>query len=191
MKKNKKQVLKIMGIAFVVILLAIWGTQVYRMNQKIPQVQTEVTEAREWFQWKENVKLRTEGARFMENDEIRNLYRLDEDETEPFPGMILKLMWVTVSFKNDSSESADIDILDIGASTSGWSNIPDYDFYYKIGNPERPHHFELKPQEEVRMDLPYLFVKPNFRNGQWEKIEEKDYFLVTSLYPTKHMIKIE
>lgn len=191
MKKNKKQVLKIMGIAFVGILLAIWGTQVYRMNQKIPQVQTEVTEAREWFQWKENVKLRTEGARFMENDEIRNLYRLDEDETEPFPGMILKLMWVTVSFKNDSSESADIDILDIGASTSGWSNIPDYDFYYKIGNPERPHHFELKPQEEVRMDLPYLFVKPNFRNGQWEKIEEKDYFLVTSLYPTKHMIKIE
>lgn len=191
MKKNKKQVLKIMGIAFVVILLAIWGTQVYRMNQKIPQVQTEVTEAREWFQWKENVKLRTEGAWFMENDEIRNLYRLDEDETEPFPGMILKLMWVTVSFKNDSSESADIDILDIGASTSGWSNIPDYDFYYKIGNPERPHHFELKPQEEVRMDLPYLFVKPNFRNGQWEKIEEKDYFLVTSLYPTKHMIKIE
>lgn len=180
-----------MGIAFVVILLAIWGTQVYRMNQKIPQVQTEVTEAREWFQWKENVKLRTEGAWFMENDEIRNLYRLDEDETEPFPGMILKLMWVTVSFKNDSSESADIDILDIGASTSGWSNIPDYDFYYKIGNPERPHHFELKPQEEVRMDLPYLFVKPNFRNGQWEKIEEKDYFLVTSLYPTKHMIKIE
>lgn len=191
MKKNKKEVLKIMGIAFVVILLAIWGTQVYRMNQKIPQVQTEVTEAREWFQWKKNVKLRTEGARFMENDEIRNLYRLDEDETEPFPGMILKLMWVTVSFKNDSSESADIDILDIGASTSGWSNIPDYDFYYKIGNPERPHHFELKPQEEVRMDLPYLFVKPNFRNGQWKKIEEKEYFLVTSLYPTKHIIKLE
>lgn len=191
MKKNKKEVLKIMGIAFVVILLAIWGIQVYRMNQKIPQVQTEVTEAREWFQWKQNVKLRTEGARFMENDEIRNLYRLDEDETEPFPGMILKLMWVTVSFKNDSSESADIDILDIGASTSGWSNIPDYDFYYKIGNPERPHHFELKPQEEVRMDLPYLFVKPNFRNGQWEKIEEKEYFLVTSLYPMKHVLKIQ
>ncbi|QUO32698.1 hypothetical protein KFE17_02790 [Faecalicatena sp. Marseille-Q4148] len=191
MKKNKKEVLKIMGIAFVVILLAIWGIQVYRMNQKIPQVQTEVTEAREWFQWKKNVKLRTEGARFMENDEIRYLYRLDEDETEPFPGMILKLMWVTVSLKNDSSESADIDILDIGASTSGWSNIPDYDFYYKIGNPERPHHFELKPQEEVRMDLPYLFVKPNFRNGQWEKIEEKEYFLVTSLYPMKHVLKIQ
>lgn len=102
----------------------------------------------------------------MENDEIRSLYRLDDDETEPFPGMIIKLMWVTVTFKNDSSKSADIDILDIGASTSGWSNIPDYDFYYKIGNPKRQHHFELESQEEVTMDLPYLFAKPNFRNGQ-------------------------
>ena len=84
----------------------------------------------------------------------------------------------------------DIDILDIGASTSGWSNIPDYDFYYKIGNPKRQHHFELESQEEVTMDLPYLFAKPNFRNGQWKKIEGKEYFLVTSLYPIKHMVKI-
>lgn len=40
------------------------------------------------------------------------------------------------------------------------------------------------------MDLPYLFVKPNFRNGQREKMEEREYFLVTSLYPIKHMVKI-
>ena len=190
MKNHKKAGLKVTGIALVVILLIVWGIQVSRVNQQTPQVQTKITEAGEWFQWKENVKLRTGGVRFMENDEIRSLYRLDDDETEPFPGMIIKLMWVTVTFKNDSSKSADIDILDVGASTSGWSNIPDYDFYYKIGNPKRQHHFELESQEEVTMDLPYLFVKPNFRNGQWEKIEGKEYFLVTSLYPIKHIMPV-
>ena len=190
MKNHKKAGLKVTGIALVVILLTVWGIRVLRVNQQTPQVQTKITEVGEWFQWKENVKLRTGGVRFMENDEIRSLYRLDDDETEPFPGMIIKLMWVTVTFKNDSSKSADIDILDIGASTSGWSNIPDYDFYYKIGNPKRQHHFELESQEEVTMDLPYLFAKPNFRNGQWKKIEGKEYLLVTSLYPIKHMVKI-
>lgn len=119
MKNHKKAGLKVTGIALVVILLTVWGIRVLRVNQQTPQVQTKITEVGEWFQWKENVKLRTGGVRFMENDEIRSLYRLDDDETEPFPGMIIKLMWVTVTFKNDSSKSADIDILDIGASTSG------------------------------------------------------------------------
>ena len=188
--KNKGRQFTIIGILLTVVLITVWGILVYRVNQKIPQVQTEVTEAHEWFQWKNDVRLRTEGVRFMEDAEIRSLYPLEQNEMEPFPGIMLKLMWVTISFKNDGNETADIDILDIGASTSGWSNIPDFDFYYKIGNPEREHHFELAPKEEITMELPYLFAEPNFRNGQWEKIEEKEYSLVVALYPVKRMIKI-
>ena len=81
MKNHKKAGLKVTGIALVVILLTVWGIRVLRVNQQTPQVQTKITEVGEWFQWKENVKLRTGGVRFMENDEIRSLYRLDDDET--------------------------------------------------------------------------------------------------------------
>lgn len=188
MGNRKKRKIRICLIVVLLCMAAcIWGFFVYRVNKRIPQVKTTVYEGDEWVDWKNGVEIMAEDIRFMEDEAIRSGKDVEDYMVYPFE---MKLLWATVSLKNTGREPTKVSLLELGVESPGWSNIPDPQFYYALGERERETSFELKAGEQVKVELPYLMVKINFRNSEWKKIEEKEYHITFTLYPEKKMISL-
>lgn len=187
MKKNSKSRGKKYLLIFVTGLIClIWVGGVIRVNCKVPQVQTEVFENNQWVDWKEEVAIKVTDYSFMNDAEIRGNENVSEDDVFSYE---MKLLWVELHLKNNGEHETTVDLLDFGAESDGWYNIPDVVFYEALGKSQQPLRYTLKPKEEVTYHLPYLLLKANFSKSEWKRTEEKEYFLTWKLYPQKKTIQ--
>lgn len=180
--KNRKWMI-FGGVLILMVILALWAYRVYAVNRQIPQVKIETMDGNQWNEWKDGVELRADGIDFMEDASIRQ-----EVPEELLYDYEMKLLWATVQIRNTSTEEREVDLLDLGAESEGWCNIPDVQFYSELERTTGTLRIHLKPDESVSYRLPYLFLKANFRDKEWEKIENKKYYLTLTLYPEKRMI---
>lgn len=181
MKKGKAACILILFL-----LVLAWGHQVYAVNRLIPQTEIRVMKGRRWNPWKDGIEVKVNKADFMSDSAIR--------ETKGTENVLynyeMKLMWVDLQIRNSRTEEKMVDLLDIAAESEGWCNIPDVQFYDILGESSKPLRLNIEPGETLTYRLPYLFVKANFRNPEWKRIEDKDYYLTLSLYPEKKMIHV-
>lgn len=173
-------------ICVITVVVMVWGYQVWQMNQSIPQTKESVEDGKQWNSWKDGLEIKIDGMEFMEDSEIRGEFADDEN----FYKEEVKLLWVQIQVRNRDRQEKKVDLLDIGAETSGWCNIPDPQFYYKLGDEQKEISFMLNPDETVSYKLPFLLLRANFRDKEWEKMEEKEYYITLKLYPEKKKILI-
>lgn len=183
MKRNKiRMVLAVCLIG----VIGVWGLLVFRINRQIPAPEEITYPAEEWVDMGNGLELKTQGVRFMQDQEIREFPGIYEEALLPYE---MKLIWLTVSFRNPGTESIPLDLLDVAMESAGWSNITDPDFYMRMKE-KTSIMIELEPDEEVQCELPFLFVRANFRDVEWEKIEQKEYFVILKLYPQKIRVRV-
>ena len=179
----KKFLLTVMAV----VLLIVWGTCVYRVNDLIPQVSQSIYPGGEWVLWKDGVELNVKGMRFMEDEEIRSAGKIPDEALFPYE---MRLLWVETCFRNTQEQEVTMDMLDLGAESAGWSNIPDVDYYQYLGEKEKMLKVRLQPGEEVTYELPYLLLKVNFTESEWRQAEQKEYYITWSLYPEKKSVTL-
>ena len=102
----------------------------------------------------------------------------------------MRLLWVKIGIRNTMEREVSLDMLDLGAESAGWSNIPDIDYYQAFGDREKTLWMDLKPGEEVTYELPYLLLKANFTESEWKKAEQKEYYITWKLYPEKKSVTL-
>lgn len=177
---------KLIGLCAIALLVIFWGRCVYAVNQQIPQVKTVVMKGSQWNEWKDGIQLKIDGMDFMEDADIREAV-VSEEFLYDYE---MKVLWMNIQIKNESTAESQVDLLNIGAETEGWSNIPDMQLYEALGDSQKSLKFNLKPGENVSYRLPFLFLKSNFRDANWKKIEDEKYYITLALYPEKKMIQV-
>ncbi len=186
-KDSKMNVKKGLLIVIVLILIMMWGIGVYRVNTQIPQVKKSVFQSGEWIPWKDGMEIKVQGMHFMEDDEIRKNGRIPEESLYSYE---MRLLWAEICVRNRGEKESLFDALDLGAESDGWSNIPDVEFYQYFCDAEKGLYNNLQPGEEMTYELPYLLLRANFRDSEWEKAEQKQYYITWSLYPEKLSVSI-
>ncbi|SDG57275.1 hypothetical protein [Marvinbryantia formatexigens] len=182
--RKRKWLLIIPGI----FLICLWIHAVYRINREIPRTKSIVYQNGEWVPWKNGVEILVKGGSFMEDSQIRGNQNVTEGMR--YAGE-MKLLWVDIELKNTSQTGARVDCLELGAEAPGWANIPNPDFYYTINEGKNGLQTELEPGENIEYSLPFLLLKNNFRNSEWKKVEQKEYYITLALYPEKKMIAVQ
>lgn len=183
--KRKRKIYSCILIVAIIVVV-IWGYQVYKINKIIPQTKKIVMQGEQWNPWKNGIEIKAKKMEFTKDSWIREHIQDEESLYEHE----MRLLWVQFDIRNQSEEEQNIDLLDIGVESSGWCNIADVELYYQLSDSPKELNFTLKSGEEVSYKLPFLMVKANFRNSEWKKIEDKQYYAVLKLYPEKRMIQI-
>ena len=186
MRKNRTGFRFITAVAAVILLL-VWGAGVYRITAKIPQVKHSIYPGREWISWKDGAEINVKGMRFMEDEEIRGGGKISEEQLFPYE---MRLLWVEIGIRNTDDQEVSVDLLDLGAESAGWSNIPDIDYYQSLGDGTGTMQVRLKSGEEVTYELPYLLLKANFTESEWKKTRQKKYYITWKLYPEKKSVAL-
>ncbi len=187
--KRKKSVIFVSGLTvFCLMVATFWMIQVIKLNRRIPQSKEVLYSDNEWVEWTDAVEVKTEGYYFMRDEEIR---KIDEIPEESLYSEEMCLLWIRVRIRNEGDDERTVSLLNIAAESPGWSNIPAMDLYYAMDKSGTSLVAQLKKGDEVSCELPYLMLRSNFRESEWKKMEDKQYFVTLSLYPEKRKIVLK
>lgn len=101
----------------------------------------------------------------------------------------VKLFIVESEMVNKTKDTLIIDLTSIHLESNEFSLAVFFPLFQFFN--ESSMNVELKPGETKKLIMPIPVNKISFSEKKWNSIEERDFYLVTSLFPTKTMIKIE
>ena len=101
----------------------------------------------------------------------------------------VKIILVNVTYFNKTDKSKTVDTRPNSIEKTGYSTATEMEFYHICNS--LGLEFELKGGEEKEIILPYILFKFQFKPNEWEKIEDKEFYISNSRYPvkTKWMLK--
>lgn len=181
MKRNKKIIVLaglLLGIGFAFCI-----RKIYLVNQKYPQT-TQVSFQLNETVSGENVKFQIESAEFWDLDELQKI----DSEFEPEEFAIntqCKILVVGVRFLEAKSElqmKVARDQMILQAET--WANGWDLELYCMLNDTSKP----LEVNELIY--LPYGLFENQFRTKEWKQVEEREFEIVTAVYPQRRSIKL-
>lgn len=98
--------------------------------------------------------------------------------------------YVTVTVSNTGTEEKKLSLGNFELVSDAWINGVDMEKFLMLNSEDVKQKFLLKPGDTITCTLPFLIVKENFTNRQWEQIEQRKFELVLSLYPFKRVIEL-
>lgn len=103
----------------------------------------------------------------------------------------LCLITFEVQMKNVNRETKQIEAAYRRIETLGWSGGVEINALAYFNQNNMQSVFELADQETRSINLTYPIIPHSFTKIDWEHIQEKTYYYVLSLYPTKKMIRLQ
>jgi len=132
-----------------------------------------------------NLQFTVTDAGFMPHEKSDELWA---DELDTFPGC--KGYYVTVTVNNTGTEEKKLSLGNFELVSDAWINGVDLEKFLTVNSDDIKQKFLLKPGDSITCTLPFLIVKENFTNKQWEQIEHRNFELVLSIYPVKRIVNL-
>lgn len=188
-RRQKTLMAVILAGIFVCVCGFFIGRKIYLLNQKYPDPE------RVFYKLNEEIsvndcKFLVESAEFWTPEAMKEKYPEFEIGVTGDNGVVVeddqwKNLVVGVRFlEADSSEqmqtAKDGMVLKSGVWRNGW----DLDWYYALNDTSKP----IEAGDIIY--LSYFIFDFQLRPGDWEKVEEREFELVTSLYPTIHSVRL-
>lgn len=101
----------------------------------------------------------------------------------------VNLIKACLTIKNNSDKEAELPLYDVIFQSNDWANAVNLEVF-KYFNTDKSLSVKLESGESTDVVLPSLLHKAQFSSKAWDKIEDRDFSLVLSLYPQKRIIEM-
>lgn len=98
----------------------------------------------------------------------------------------VKALYATVTVRNTGAAEENVPVYIFNAEAGGWTNGINMEWYEEINGESLG--ISLPPGEQAMITLPYLLHQSQFRGDVWENIEDMQFRIVFSLYPSKEAV---
>lgn len=183
--KQKSKYTLIGAIFLILILVLTYSVCFYRVNKKYPQTKTRIYTANEPVR-ENGIEYTVLGSRFYTNKELRSLPHFPKESYENGE----KLITVEVKVKNVSDKPIEMEGDLLRMESVAWGNGVDMGARQYFNEADDVGYFEIQPGEERQYVLPYTMIKEMFHKGEWKKAEDREYYLVISVYPERKIIRV-
>ncbi len=183
-KINKKFKIYI-GIFFIVILTTIIGNRIISLNQQYPPPTHEKSPLKQPMKFN-HFEIKATSFRVINNTDLLQLGSEFEQFTlghEDFKCVLTEL-----HIKNISSKNLNIEVFPFTLESIGFSNGINLELFNALNGGDAVMNPELKPNEEITLQLPFTMIEEQFTKKDWNNVNERTFELVLSLYPVKKTI---
>ena len=171
-------------IGAVILLVVLFAFRVYKVNSEIRAVKEDIIPFGTEREVSNSVNMKINGYTVLSKEEAKETYDYDLEMDEE-----VKIILVNVTYFNKTDKSKTVDTRPNSIEKTGYSTATEMEFYHICNS--LGLEFELKGGEEKEIILPYILFKFQFKPNEWEKIEDKEFYISNSRYPvkTKWMLK--
>ena len=171
-------------IGAVILLVVLHAFRVYKVNSEIRAVKEVIIPFGTEREVSNNVNMKINGYTVLSKEEAKEKYNYDLEMDEE-----VKIILVNVTYFNKTNKSKTVDTRPNSIEKTGYSTATEMEFYHICNS--LGLEFELKGGEEKEIILPYILFQFQFKPNEWEKIEDKEFYISDSRYPvkTKWMLK--
>ena len=171
-------------IGAVILLVVLYAFRVYKVNSRVKVAKEDIIPFGTEREVGNGLSMRVDGYESMTKEEAEKRYAYDMGVTEE-----AKIILVKVKYLNKTNESRSVDTRPNSIEKTGYSTATEMEFYHICNS--LGLEFELKGGKEKEIILPYILFKFQFKQSEWEKIEDKEFYISNSRYPvkTKWMLK--
>ena len=176
----KKQVI----IGTVILLVVLYAFRVYKVNSEIRAVKEDIIPFGTEREVSNNVNMKINGYTVLSKEEAKEKYNYDLEMDEE-----VKIILVNVTYFNKTDKSKTVDTRPNSIEKTGYSTATEMMFYSLCNQFDLD--VTLKAGEKKEVILPYILFKFQFKQREWEKLEDEVFYISNSRYPvkTKWMLK--
>lgn len=182
MKKGKSFI-----VVIILIIIIVVGVKFKNINDKYPKAKEEEYTLGDMVSYR-GIELIVKDVKIIENDEI---LKMNLRESEFYKNDKRKAIVATVNFKNNSNEVKSIESDYFEAATIDWHNGLNYEIFSVLNGSDKSAYIELKPKEEITLQLPYEMFDFQFKSKIWNNTDELHFKLVLDIYPTKKVVNLD
>lgn len=101
----------------------------------------------------------------------------------------IKILLVDLELHNLSNDKQSTSLARFTAQSKAWSNGMDLNTYCALNNIQGVG-INLAPGEKRHMTMPFYLYDLQFKEGGFQKAEDRKFHLVLSVYPVKNMVEL-
>lgn len=187
-KANRAKTLTIAVIClvFVVMIGVLYFLQYEKINTMFPSPKT-VTANFNSDVIIEDFNVSVSSFDIYDIEELKTKFSIDPRNVQS-SGTDDKVALVGVKLKNCGDQEETINAGEFVLESVTWANGSDSDMFLYVNDKDAKQNPTLAPNEEVTIFLPYSISDVQFNKADWNKIKERSFKLVLSMYPIKHTI---
>ena len=175
---------KVAIVGAVILLVVLYAFRVYKVNSEIRAVKEDIIPFGTEREVSNSVNMKINGYTVLSKEEAKEKYNYDLEMDEE-----VKIILVKVTYFNKTNKSKTVDTRPNSIEKTGYSTATEMMFYSLCNQFDLD--VTLKAGEKKEVILPYILFKFQFKPNEWEKIEDKEFYISNSRYPvkTKWMLK--
>ena len=176
----KKQII----IGTVILFVVLYAFRVYKVNSEIRAVKEDIIPFGTEREVNNSVNMKINGYTVLSKEEAREKYNYDLEMDEE-----VKIILVNVTYFNKTDKSKTVDTRPNSIEKTGYSTATEMMFYSLCNQFDLD--VTLKAGEKKEVILPYILFKFQFKQSEWDKLEDEVFYISDSRYPvkTKWMLK--
>lgn len=167
-----------------IILLVLLAAGYRNINRKIPPAVLNEARIGEQLEFQDGVMISVVSYRFLSDQEQEQL--VAKMDREPMVGF--KILEVKLTIENTTAENKKIIMTDLYVEGIGMGNGISKGIIDVSGDCYSSLQQELQPGESRQICFPYDILKNEIFEREWERIEEREFWLVFSSYPVKNKL---
>lgn len=180
MKRGNKRLYLIVCIILFAIFFLIC---IYRINKKYPEPVLNIKAHGESFEY--NGYLYTVNSmKFLDEEQT---YSLWNNEKERYGD--IKVMVVNITIEKIDADAAKLTMADYKLCSESFSQGVDFEKFMYINQNKITKGLSIDVGETLVLDMPFLIPAVQFRQDQWKKIEDEEFYMLFELYPTKIVVR--
>lgn len=193
MKNKKIKTVLISSLIIAALVLSI--VRIYHINQQYPNPKVVNHALNESIRGGDT-SLTVQNSELIDGNQLKKLVpeyqeEVINDDGSQLSGEQMRFLLVYIKLTNHTDETQMISLAQINATSLIWTNGIIYDLFVFLNpNKGNPIQIELSPNQEMEVVLPYGLYSLQFKSEDWQNIDNQQFTLVLSRYPTKHIVKL-
>lgn len=103
----------------------------------------------------------------------------------------VRIAFVTLTVTKQTDDETLLDLTSLYFESGAWGNQFDMELFYRL-NPEADSlYLDLAPGETRNVTIPMNMTRDHFRSSTWNKIDDRNFYLVLQYYPIKYQIQLQ
>ena len=189
--KNRMVIIGITDFAIAAVILL--GFKIYMINQKYPNPKIITYNQEEEIKGGD-ITVTIQKSQLLSYEQLKEIAPEYQNNVTNTDGTSLdksqtKTLLLELKIVNTSDEEQTMSVANFIAQSSAWSNGWDYDLFLQMNNGESPN-VNLLPYEEKVIKIGYNMYDFQFKDNDWKFVNEREFYIIVSVYPVKNMIKL-
>ncbi len=181
---KKKKTIFICALAL--ILAGLWTFRYVTLNQKYPQPNCETYSVSQPVSLG-NFEVSVSDSYFLDSETAKEVLLAEFGAGYDARCIVLDF---SVTNTSDSPQSIELGVFQLQSGT--WNNGVNFIAYRDINSDvnDGSLNLQIEPGETYQVKLPFSMIDDSFFPDDWNRVEERQYELVLSLYPVKRVIRL-